>query len=57
MKVYDILGKLLTTLVDEIKPAGTYNVQFHASNLPSGIYLLQMQAGNFIGRQKMMLLK
>jgi hypothetical protein len=57
IKVYDMLGKLLTTLVDEIKPAGTHKVKFYASDLPSGIYFLQMQAGNYRGLKKMMLVK
>ena len=57
IRIHDVLGKLLTTLVDDIKPAGSYNVQFHASNLPSGMYVLQMQAGNYPGLKKMMLIK
>jgi alpha-galactosidase len=57
IKVYNVLGKLLTTLVDETKAAGTYDVQFFASNLPSGMYVLQMQAGNYQGLKKMMLIK
>jgi hypothetical protein len=57
IKVYDILGNIITTLVDEYKPAGIYTVQYNASTLPSGMYILQMQAGNYQGFKKMMLIK
>jgi alpha-galactosidase len=57
IRVYDALGQLLTTLVDDLKSAGSYNVQFHASNLPSGMYVLQMQAGKYTGLKKMLLIK
>lgn len=57
IRVYNMLGKLITTLVDDIKSAGSYIIQFHASNLPSGMYVLRMQAGNYNGVQKMMLVK
>ena len=57
IRVYNMLGKLITTLVDDIKSAGSYNIQFYASNLPTGIYVLRLKAGNYMGRQKMMLVK
>ncbi len=57
IEVYNIQGELISTLIDEIKERGTYEVEFQASNLPSGIYMLQMQAGDFKGLQKMMLIK
>ena len=47
IKVYDVLGKELTTLVNERKPEGNYHVDFNASNFPSGIYFYRMQAGSF----------
>jgi len=65
LKVYDILGREVTTLVDEEKPAGEYEVEFNASNLTSrqgsaltsGIYFYQLKAGDFIETRKMVLLK
>ncbi|MBZ0198838.1 MAG: T9SS type A sorting domain-containing protein, partial [Ignavibacteriaceae bacterium] len=56
--VYDILGKKVAQLVDEYKPAGTYQTIFNASSLSSGIYILELKAGEkFIHRDKMTLLK
>ncbi|MCZ7614786.1 MAG: T9SS type A sorting domain-containing protein [Ignavibacteriaceae bacterium] len=57
LKVYDILGKEVVTLVDEYKPAGKYEVEFNASSLPSGTYFYQLRAGSFIETKKMSLLK
>jgi photosystem II stability/assembly factor-like uncharacterized protein len=57
MKVYDILGNDIATLVNENKPAGTYELTWNASNLPSGIYFYRIQAGSFIDTKKMILLK
>ena len=57
LKVYDMLGKEITTLVNENKPAGTYNVNFNASNLSSGVYLYSITAGNFHQTKKMVLTK
>ena len=57
LKVYDILGNEITTLVNEEKSPGTYSISFNASNLPSGIYFYVMQAGNFYKVNKMTLLK
>lgn len=56
LKVYDVLGNEVATLVDEYKPVGNYEVKFDASNLASGIYLYQLKAGNFIETKKMILL-
>jgi hypothetical protein len=55
--IYDILGKEIATLVNEGKPTGNYEIQFNASNLPSGVYFYRMQAGNFIETKKMVLIK
>ncbi len=55
--VYDILGREVTTLVNEEKPIGEYEVEFNAANLPSGIYFYQLKAGGFVETKKMILLK
>ncbi|MEE9448576.1 MAG: C25 family cysteine peptidase [Ignavibacteriaceae bacterium] len=57
LKVYDVLGKEIATLVNEEKPAGTYEVEFDASSLSSGIYFYQLRAGSFNQTKKMLLLK
>ena len=57
LKVYDVLGKEIATLVNENKEAGSYNVNFNASNLPSGVYVYKIESGSFIKSQKMMLVK
>ena len=55
--VYDILGREVTTLVNEYKPAGKFSVKFNATNLPSGVYVYQLKVGGFIETKKMVLLK
>jgi|GEM_PF-2390088 len=55
--VYDILGREITTLVNETKSAGNYEVKFDASSLSSGVYLYKIQAGNFINTKKMILMR
>jgi len=57
LKIYDILGNEITTLVDEYKPAGKYEVDFDASILPSGVYFYQLNAGNYIATKKLLLMK
>lgn len=57
LKVYDILGNEVTTLVNEEKPAGTYAVDHDASKLTSGIYYYQITAGDYKVTKKMILLK
>ena len=59
LKVYDLLGREVATLVNEEKPAGAYNVQFTMNNvqLSSGIYLYRLQAGDYVESKKMILLK
>jgi hypothetical protein len=57
LKVYDILGKEVKTLVNGYKTAGNYSVSFDASKLSSGVYFYQLRAGNFISTKKMLLLK
>jgi hypothetical protein len=55
--VYDILGKEIAVLVNEVKQAGNYIVDFNASSLPSGIYFYKITSSDFSCVNKMMLLK
>jgi plastocyanin len=57
LKVYDIIGNEVATLVNEQKPAGTYEVEFNAKQLSSGVYLYRLQAENFITTKKFLLMK
>ncbi len=64
LKVYDVLGNEIAALVDEYKPAGSYEIMFNASSLPSGVYFYQLRtsqsgglAGDFVRTMKMILLK
>jgi len=57
MKVYDVLGKEVMTLVNEIRPAGNYDVDFNGSNLASGVYFYRMETENFIDIKRMVLIK
>jgi len=57
VKVYDMLGKEVKTLVNENLKAGKYKVEFNGSNLPSGIYFYKMEVGNFVSTKKMLLIK
>ena len=59
LKVYNIIGNEVTTLVNEEKAAGAYNVQFATNNLQlsSGIYFYRLQAGSFFEAKEMILLK
>jgi len=57
IKVYDLLGRVVATIVNENKPAGNYNIEFNASKLTSGIYFYRMEAGSFSQTKKLLLLK
>jgi len=58
LKIYDMLGNEVATLVDEYKPAGTYEVEFSAKGgLPSGVYFYQLQSGDFISTKSLVLIK
>ncbi|MCX6149568.1 MAG: T9SS type A sorting domain-containing protein [Ignavibacteriales bacterium] len=57
LRIYDVLGKLITTLVNENREAGNYKVNFNASELSNGIYYYKLQSGNFVAIKKMLLLK
>jgi hypothetical protein len=57
LKVYNVLGTEVATLVDEYKPAGSYTIKFNASNISSGIYFYKLTTGNYSEIKKMTLLK
>ncbi|MDP2039283.1 MAG: T9SS type A sorting domain-containing protein, partial [Ignavibacteria bacterium] len=62
LKMFDILGREVTTLVNEYKQAGTYNEKFnvetrHGASLQSGVYFYRLQAGSFVQTKKMLLIK
>lgn len=57
LKVFDVLGNEVATLVNEEKAGGTYKVDWNADNLSSGIYLYRLQAGDYLQTRKMILLK
>ncbi len=57
LKIYDILGNEISTLVNESKPPGIYEVDFNAGNLPSGVYFYRLQTGSFVETKKMILLR
>jgi hypothetical protein len=62
LKVYDILGRVVATLVNEEKPAGSYEVEFivaqdSSPDIASGVYFYQLKAGDFVESKKMILMK
>jgi hypothetical protein len=57
LKVYDITGREITKLVNEVKQAGSYTVTFNGSNFASGVYFYRIQIGDFVQVKKMMLIK
>jgi hypothetical protein len=57
LQVYDVLGKVVTTLVDGRLAAGAYSVQWQAENFPSGIYCYSLKSGSFSETKRMVLLK
>jgi hypothetical protein len=57
LKVYDLLGREVATLVDKQQNAGQYSVFFNASRLSSGVYFYKIQAGSYTETKKMMLIK
>jgi aminopeptidase N len=57
LKVYNAIGQLIMQPVNEIKEAGNYTLKFDASNLPSGVYYYEIQAGTFTDSRKMVLIK
>jgi Secretion system C-terminal sorting domain len=57
LKVYDLVGRVVATLVNQFKKSGSYDVIFHARNLPSGVYFYQLRVDSFVGTKKFVLLK
>jgi Secretion system C-terminal sorting domain len=59
LNVYDIMGRLVCTLLNEVKPAGDYSIKFDSEkfNLPSGIYFYRLISGTYSAVKKMILLK
>jgi glucose/arabinose dehydrogenase len=57
LKIFDVLGQEVATLVNDSRPAGTYSMQFDASELASGIYFYELRTERFIANKKLLLLK
>lgn len=57
LRVYDVIGREVTTLVNETQQAGSYSVNFNASNLATGVYYYKISAGSFVSVKKMILVK
>ena len=57
LKIYDVLGSEVATLVNEEKAMGSYEVKWHANNSPSGVYFYRIQAGDYFETKKMLMLK
>jgi hypothetical protein len=57
LRVYDILGNIVTTLVNENKQAGNYSIEFNPKNISSGVYFYRLQAGSFVETKKLVFLK
>jgi len=57
LKVYDLLGREIATLVDEYKPAGKYEIDFDFKDLASGVYIYQLRVNDFITSKKMVLIR
>jgi hypothetical protein len=57
LKVFNLLGQEVATLINEVKPAGRYEATFHAPTLSSGVYLYQLRSGTFVATKKLMYMK
>ena len=57
LEVYDLLGRRVATLLDEVKSPGLYRVRWDAKNLSSGVYFYRLSVGDFVGTKKMILMK
>lgn len=57
LKIFNILGNEITTLANQVMPSGKHEIKFDANNLPSGVYLYTLTAGNFVDTKKMLMMK
>jgi hypothetical protein len=57
LKVYNVIGEEVATLINEIKQIGNYNLTFDAEDLSSGVYLYRLKAGSFVETKKMILMR
>jgi hypothetical protein len=57
LKIYDITGRLIETLVDEVKDSGVYQVEWNGKDQASGIYFYRLQSDNLVSTKKMILLR
>ena len=57
VKIFDILGNEIETLVNEEKPSGSYDLTWNATGLPSGVYFYQLRAGGYVKTKKMILIR
>jgi len=57
LKIFDVLGREVSVLVNEVKEPGKYNINFDASKLSSGVYIYLLNAGSFTSSKKMILTK
>jgi hypothetical protein len=57
LKVYDLLGREVATLVQEARPPGSYAVSWNGTGCPSGVYFYKLTAGSFVSTRKMILIK
>ena len=57
LKIYDVLGREVATLVNEVKPPGIYSVSWNANGFPSGVYFYRLQVKSFVETKKLLLLK
>jgi len=57
LKVYDILGSEVETLVNEQKTSGKYEINFDASRLASGVYIYKLTSGGYVSSKRMLLIK
>ena len=57
LSVYNVIGQEIAVLVNEEKEVGTYNIEFNAANLTSGIYIYKLHSKNFTETKKMVLMK
>jgi pimeloyl-ACP methyl ester carboxylesterase len=57
IKVFNLLGQKITTLINKLMPSGSHEIEFNAKDLPSGVYLYRIEAGSFIKTRKLILMK